>query len=257
MLADERYNIILEMASEDGIIKTAQIKDRLEVSLETVRRDLNYLEKQGKLYKIFGGAKLVSSSNLQLSYDSFSKRTRNKTEEKIRIAKKATEFIVEGQSLALDSGTTSLELAYEIKRKFKKLTVVTNSLNVLNALTDAEGFTIILTGGIYKFDECAFVSDISTAIFENLNIKTFFLTTCGVSVEKGVTYQRVDEILVQRKMMESSEQTILIADSSKIGENSLVQMCGLEEINMIITDDNISKEQVDKFNERGIKIIKA
>lgn len=256
MLADERYTIILQMANHDGIIKNIDIKNKLGVSLETVRRDLNLLERQGRIQKIFGGAKLITGTGGQpVGYDSFNLRTGRHTKEKMRIAEKAASYITEGQSIALDSGTTSVELAFAIKKKFQSLTVVTNSLNVLDALSDAGGFTVILTGGIYKADERSLVSGISTAIFSDLSIKTFFLTTCGVSVEKGVTYQRVDEILVQQKMIECSDQTILIADSSKIGENSLIRMCGLEKISTIITDDSISEEKIECFAKEGIEIV--
>lgn len=258
MLAEERYTLIQQMANPEGIVKTSDIKAKMNVSSETIRRDLNNMENQGRLYKIFGGAKLITQENTkssQMSYAPFNERTRHHVKEKIKVAEKAVTYISEGQSIALDSGTTSVELAYAIKKKFKKLTVITNSLNVLDVLSDADGFTVILTGGIYKADERSLVSDISTAIFADLNIKTFFLTTCGISLEKGVTYQRVDEILVQKKMIESSEQTILITDSSKIGENSLVKMCGLEEISMIITDDNVSREKIDDFIKAGIEIV--
>ena len=127
---------------------------------------------------------------------------------------------------------------------------------IANELADARGITLIVTGGVYRPEESAFVSDIAGLIFSKLNIDVFFLTTCGISVERGVTYQRMDEILVQEKMMESSDQTVVIADSSKLGVNSLVKMCDVDRISRIITDSSASAEQIEPFVRAGIPVEK-
>lgn len=124
-----------------------------------------------------------------------------------------------------------------------------------NELADAQGITLVLTGGIYRADEEAFVSDIATLIFSKINVDIFFLTTCGISVERGITYQRMDEVLVQNKMLEASDRTIVIADSSKLGVNSLVRMCGIEAISMIITDSKASAGQVKAFENAGVRVV--
>ena len=100
------------------------------------------------------------------------------------------------------------------------------------------------------------MSDMAVLIFSKLNIDLFFLTTCGISVERGVTYQRMDEILVQEKMLESSDQTVVIADSSKLGTNSLMKMCDVERISMIITDSGAVREQTAPFERAGIQVKK-
>ena len=133
--------------------------------------------------------------------------------------------------------------------------MVTNSLAVANERAGAEGITRVMTGGIYRPDEEAFVSDIATLIFSKINVDTFFLTTCGISVERGITYPRMDEIIVQNRMMEAAEQTIVITDSSKLGVNSLVRMCGIEEIAMIITDGAITPSQKSAFEDAGVQIV--
>ena len=155
----------------------------------------------------------------------------------------------------MDSGTTALLLAQVIRGKFHALTVVTNSLAVADELAGCEGITLVLTGGIYRADEEAFVSDIATLIFSKINVDTFFLTTCGISVERGITYQRMDEIIVQNKMMEAADQTVVIADSSKLGVNSLVKMCGIDQVSMIITDSSASVEQIRAFENAGVKVV--
>lgn len=127
---------------------------------------------------------------------------------------------------------------------------------IANELADAKGITLIVTGGVYRPEESAFVSDIAGLIFSKLNIDVFFLTTCGISVERGVTYQRMDEILVQEKMMDASGHTYVIADSSKLGVNSLVKMCDVDRISMIITDSAAQTAQMEPFERIGIPVKK-
>lgn len=259
MLTEQRYEKILGMMQEDGSVRVAELKKVMGVSPETVRRDLENLEKRGLIRRTRGGAFLIQpheKTRKSNGYVAFEQREEENPENKMEVARFALEFIKEGQSIALDSGTTALEVARALKKKFRNLTVVTNSCAVISELSDAAGITVIATGGVYRPEEKAFVSDIAGMIFSKLSIDTFFLTTCGISVEKGVTYQRVDEVYVQEKMMEASEQTIVIADSTKLGNNSLVKMCDLDKIAMIITDSQAAKEQLLSFEKAGICVRK-
>lgn len=256
MLAEQRYKEISNVLEREGSIKTSALCTLLGISRETVRRDLETMESRNLLKRIHGGAMSVEISQDKDSfYTSFSKRQMENPELKELIASKAVTYIREGQAIALDSGTTALALAKAIRNKFTSLTVVTNSLAVANELSDAQGISLVMTGGIYRPDEEAFVSDIATLIFSKINVDTFFLTTCGISVERGITYPRMDEILVQNKMMEAAEQTIVITDSSKLGTNSLVRMCGIDQISMIITDAGVSDQQKRAFENAGVQIV--
>ena len=269
MLSEQRYEKISGLLESEGSVKTSTLCSLLSASRETIRRDLETMEAQGLLRRIRGGAmKLepsktdsqmpgvpVQEKNESLQYASFDKRQKQHFLNKEKVARKAAEYISEGQAIALDSGTTALELARGIKHRFHSLTVVTNSLPVAAELADAEGITLVLTGGIYNSDEKAFTSDLATLIFSRINIDILFLTTCGISVERGITYQRVDEIIVQDRMMEASGKTIVIADSSKIGVNSLVKMCGIDRISMIITDSNAPAEQTKALEQAGVQVV--
>lgn len=256
MLAEQRYKEILSLLGQKGSVKTSELCRHLGASRETVRRDFETMEDRGMLKRIHGGAMAVEGSQgSSMEYTSFERRKEENPDSKEMIAERAADFIAEGQAVALDSGTTSLALARVIKRRFKRLTVVTNSLAVVNELADAKGITLVATGGVYRADEEAFVSDIATLIFSKINVDTFFLTTCGISVERGITYQRMDEITVQNKMMEGAGQTIVIADNTKLGVNSLVRMCGIEEIAMIITDPGISEAKKEIFERAGVRVV--
>lgn len=259
MLTEQRYEEIYNLLEREGSVKTTTLCHVLNTSRETVRRDLETMETKGLLRRIRGGAmkKAEVSSEKGFPYTSFYKRKEERSESKWKVAREAVKQIREGQAVALDSGSTSLYLAKAIKETFQSLTVITNSLAVANELADAEEITLVMTGGIYRADEEAFVSDIATLIFSKINVDIFFLTTCGISVERGITYQRMDEIIVQNKMMEAAEKTVVIADSSKIGVNSLVKMCGIEDISMLITDSGVSREQIQAFEEAGVRVVSS
>jgi len=228
----------------------------LSASRETVRRDLENLEKHGMLKRIHGGAiKIETSGEINSVYTPFSQRKNEHSLYKEEVALEASNYISEGQAIALDSGTTSLELARVIKQRFHSLTVVTNSLIIANELADTPGITLILTGGIYNSEEQAFVSDMATFILAYINIDILFLTTCGISLERGITYQRIDDIIIQSKLMEASDKTIVITDSSKLGVNSLVKMCGIEQVSMIITDAHAPAEYIKSLEKAGIEVV--
>jgi len=257
MIPEMRYTQIIAAMQADSTVKNSELVENLGVSQETVRRDLNHLERMGLIRRTAGGAILAEKAvSPPDSYTSFDHREHQNITQKIEVANLAANFVSEGQSLALDSGTTALELAKVLKRRFKTLTIVTNSLPVANELADAQGFTVILTGGIIKRDERSLVSEMATLIFQQLSINIFFMTTCGVSADRGVTYQRMDEMSVQMAMLDASDKAVLIADSSKIGVNSLVKMCDLDRISMLITDKDLSEKHRLELS-RLIKVVTA
>lgn len=256
MLAEQRYQEILNLLDRDGSVKATDLCDILGSSRETVRRDLETLNAQGLIRRIHGGAMRVQSQqSTDTAYTAFADRKKTNLHAKESIARAAVEYIRDGQAIALDSGTTSVALAKAIKNRFRSLTVVTNSLAVARVLANDPNITLLLTGGVYRADEDAFISDHATLIFSKINVDIFFLTVSGVSVERGVTYQRMDEILVQNAMLNASDRVIVIADSTKLGVNSLVTMCGIETISALITDSNAPATQVDAFRRAGVSVV--
>lgn len=255
MLTQQRHKEIIRLLEECGSIKTSALCDILATSRETVRRDLEALEKMKKLQRIHGGAMKLENENENSLYTSFQQRENKNMQAKAAIAQEAVKYISPGQAIALDCGTTGLALAKEIKKSFNSLTVVTNSLAVANELTDAEGITLVLTGGVYSPEERGFPSDLATLILSRINIDLFFLTICGISLDRGITYQRMTDLAIQAKLMEVSDKTVVIADSSKLGVNSLARMCGTEEIDMVITDSLAPTAIVQAFERAGIKVV--
>lgn len=257
MIPEKRYQLILQQLQNEGAVKASELAARLGTSYETVRRDLGHLESQGLLRRSSGGAVLNQEASEESSYQRFGARSEQYPDRKREVARLAMRYIAEGDVIALDSGTTALFLARAIRERFQKLTIVTNSLAIANEVTQKEGFTLILTGGVYRPDEGSLIPDIGEPILSHININTFFLTTCGVSVEKGITYQRMDEVPVQKRMVECAERTIAITDSSKLGVNSLIKMCDITAVCCILTDAQATAEQIQPFIAHGIPVIRS
>lgn len=261
IIAEERYAIILDKLKFDGIVKTSDLKKELNASSETIRKDLKYLDEAGYLDRVHGGAipksDVKPDDNDDDVYISFKVRQSQNSDMKQSIALKAAELVKEGQSIGLDSGTTSYELAKVLKKKFNNLTIVTNSLINAYELVDKKGFTVIATGGVLTPDENSFVSDFATLILDKINLDMMFLTTCGVSLENGITDQRMDEVVIHNKMKDCSKEVVVLSDSTKFNEVSLITVCPLESIDFIITDSNIDVELVEKFRAQEHNIIIA
>ena len=243
----ERY---LNKIQSDGKVSVSVLARKYNVSESTIRRDLTSLENSGFIKRTHGGAILQGAANKDYFYN---EKKNFYLSEKKEMARVAASLVRPGSTIFLGTSTTTNLMAQRLTSA--NLTVVTNSLAVADELAGCEGITLVLTGGIYRADEEAFVSDIATLIFSKINVDTFFLTTCGISVERGITYQRMDEIIVQNKMMEAADQTVVIADSSKLGVNSLVKMCGIDQVSMIITDSGASVDQIRAFENAGVKVV--
>ena len=132
---------------------------------------------------------------------------------------------------------------------------VTNSLVNAHELVDKKGFTVIATGGVLTPDENSFVSDFATLILDKVNLDIMFLTACGVSLDSGITDQRMAEVMVHNKMMDCSKKVVVLSDSTKFSEISLYKVYPLNEVECIVTDSNIDDELVDKFRKEGHNII--
>ncbi|WP_300358664.1 DeoR/GlpR family DNA-binding transcription regulator [Fusobacterium sp.] len=254
MLANDRYNKILDILERDGSVKTSKLVELLGISLETVRRDLDFLEKQGELQKVHGGAILKNKEGTNLTY---SLREIKNTEEKKEIANLALNYIKEGETIALNSSTTNVEIAKLIKNRYSSLTVVTNSLRIAEELADQKSINLILAGGVYNKNEFAFLGEITSNFLDKFSVDKSFVSVGGISLKRGITDFLMDEVLVERKMIEIGEKAIILADSSKIDSNSLIKICEMKDINFILTDSKLSDDIKQKYKDENINIINS
>lgn len=251
MLATDRHHIILDIISREGSVKNSELIKILQVSLETVRRDIEFLSKEGLLQKVHGGA-TQNNKNFENSYFN---RVLNNVPEKIELAKTAINYINEGDTIALNSSTTNLELVKLIKEKNISVTLITNSILIATEVNSCENINLILAGGIYYRKEFAFLGQITANFLSQFSINKCFLSVGGISLKKGVTDFYFDEVLVEKKLIEISESVILLADSSKFENNSLFNICELNKINFIITDSKLDDNLKNKYLKENIKII--
>ena len=264
MILHERHKKILDQLFSDGIVYTAELKDKFNTSFETIRKDLQYLEKEGLLSRVHGGAVPVSEPgnsasafpSLPLPVD-FLKRINNNREQKQQIARKACSFIKEKSCIALDTGTTAYELTLLLLERFESLTIITNSMINALILSKNPNFTVIVTGGIVSHKEKALVTNLTDSLLHNINIDIMFLTTCGIDIDTGIAEQSLDEIAIHKAMAKRTKQLILLADSSKFSRSALFHAYGFDEVSAIITDSGLSGETADKYREKGVPIIIA
>lgn len=245
MLLSQRHDLILKQLSENGSVSNSDLSKSLNVSSETIRKDLELLEKKQLLMRVHGGAVAFNVENKNdaiSSYVNFDVRTEQHLDTKIKLAQKAAEFVSEGQSIALDAGTSSLVLAKVLKEKFNKLTVITNSIKIILEFISNPNITVISTGGLLTREEYSFVSEFSYDILEKFNVDIAFLSASGVTASSGLTDQRLLDVKVQEKMIKCAQKTIALVDSSKFGKPSLAKICSLNDVDVLITDDNISEQ---------------
>ena len=253
MYPQERYEKILNLIEKNGFIRGNTLQKTFSVSLETVRRDFEYLEKEGFIKRVHGGAVIETSSK---KYPAFTGREKENSGEKKEIAEKALKYISEGDSIALDCGTTTLELAKMIKNQFNKLTVITNSLKILNEFSSMDNYTIILAGGIFKNREYSLFGDMTEENLSRFRVDTAFISASGISLTEGITDLRFDELQTQKKMLEIAGKKIILATSPKFETVCLLKLSDFSSIDMIITDSKISSTLYGKYRESGIRIIR-
>lgn len=252
MLAEERKDSIMQMLEEEGSVKVSKLTKIFGVSLETIRKDLEALEKEGLLKRVYGGAVLKRNEIRKLNY---MKREKEFINEKKELAKTAIRYIEEGQSIALNDSTTNIELARELKKNFKELIVITNSLLIVNELIDVDNFTVILTGGILNHKERAFYGEFAESQIPNFIVDKAFISVSGVSLMRGITDFSPEEVQIQKKLMEISQETIVLADSSKIDTVSLIKVEDIDEVNLIITDSKLDSKIMNKYLKNGIELV--
>jgi DeoR family fructose operon transcriptional repressor len=252
MLAEERYRKIMELLRKDRAVKVAVLTELFGVSTETVRRDLDYLEKEGCLKKVYGGAVL---DQVDTSEPKFQEREYWYEEEKSELAQLACRLIREKDSVALDSGTTNLKVARALKKSFESLTILTNSIPVMNELIDKGSFNVIFTGGVLDHGEKAVIGENCLAHLKQYRVNYYFMTPSGISLHSGFTSYGFGEVEVQRAMIDIAGHTIALCNSSCFDKVCLMKICDLIRAESVISDSELSREIKERYETAGINLI--
>lgn len=252
MLPSERYHFILMELESKGIVAIAELENMLNVSTDTVRRDLVHLERLNKLQRVHGGA--VSKEDV-VTNQAFAKREVKFIDRKKEIASVAAGFVKERGAISLNAGTTNIELAKYLSSGFEQLTVITNSLKVAEVLSGKKGFTVILPGGILNHDEFSLYGSSTGDEIARFNIDTAFISVNAISLEKGLTDFRLGEAEVINAMIRNAGQAVVVADSSKFETVSYLNICGLDRVRAIVTDSELNEELKRKYEDKKVNIV--
>ncbi len=253
MLANQRRDKIIELLKEDGSAKVIDLAKLFRVTEVTIRQDLEKLEKEGLVLREHGGAFL---KNVEAQVRAFSLANQDNMDKKERIANKCMEFIESGDSIILDSGSTTTEIAKKL-RGIKSLTVITNALNIALMLGAEPGIEVIMTGGEFKPPTLSLTGQKAADFFKGLNVQKLFLATAGLSLKSGLTYPSISDIVVKKAMIEAAETTYLVADSTKMGKTAFASMGALSLVDYIIIDDGIDEKHKQVFKDHEIELIIA
>jgi DeoR/GlpR family transcriptional regulator of sugar metabolism len=253
MLANQRREKIKDLLKEDGSAKVINLARIFRVSEVTIRQDLEKLEKDGYITREHGGAFLKS---LEDNLRSFTLLNRDNMDRKAVIGRMAAGFIDNGDTIILDSGSTTTEIAKNLSGK-KNLTVITNALNIALILGAEPGIEVIVTGGEFKPPTLSLTGQKAAAFFTDLHVDKLFLATAGISLRSGLTYPGLSDIIVKKAMIDAAAVKYLVADSTKIGKNSFASLGALSLIDYIITDSFIEKGNLQLFRDHQIEIIIA
>ena len=248
MLARDRHAAIENLVRANNIILIGEIANKFDVSLETARRDLETLQDMGIVRRIHGGAVLVSASGPSSANNPHTNN--NSYSEKKGIGFHAASLVGHGETLFLGNGTTVLEMAHHLK-SLKDLTVITNSIMIVNALINSDVKLIVL-GGTLKNNEQIIYSHDTEQAFEKYYVdKAFF--SCGGISDKGVT--DYGDVLDRNRLAEHTQEMILLADSGKFGRNAKVKVCNTSILDKVIVDSNVDPKHLVKLYKQGIEVI--
>ena len=257
MNAAERHNKIVEIVLDKGHVNIADICKMFVVSEMTARRDLNSLDRQGLLRRVHGGA----IANLGRSYEpSFQTRAVKNQKAKIAIGLEAAELIYDGDSIALDVGTTTLEIVQGLRGK-RNLTIVTSCLQIANKVVDQLSLDIdarlILAGGIIRPRELSMIGPIPEQVYQEFHVDKAFIGIGGISLEDGLTEYNIEDTQIKKILIRCAREKIVVADGSKFSVTTFASVAPLEAVDKIVTDNSAPAHIIAQIREQGVEVILA
>jgi DeoR/GlpR family transcriptional regulator of sugar metabolism len=247
-----RQSAISEAVMAEGAVRIEQLAERFNISLMTVHRDLDELEARGLLRKSRGVASAMSTSLVESS-DVY--RLHRQLHEKKALARAAMQFVEPGQAIFLDDSTTVLQMA-ELLPQRAPLTVITNVLTLMNALTGARGISLLALGGDYYNWCSAFMGRMTTAAISTLRADIFIMSTAAIT-DDTVFHQTAETVDVKRAMFDASARRILLVDHTKFERRALHSLAKLSEFDIVIVDEQTGHEHITRMRSQGVHVVVA
>jgi DeoR family transcriptional regulator of aga operon len=252
LLVEERRRHIREMVAQRGRVTVGELAARFGMSLVTARNDLNALAAIGALVRSRGGAlALRDDQDLPIVVKQTLRRA-----EKVRIAEAAVSMISEGQTIVLDSGTTTAEIARQIRGlKLQSVTVITNALNIAVLLAGAPHITLVMLGGVLRPSSDSLGGPQAEAALQGLHADILFLGFDGLDPDIGVMTPHLLEARLNQRMLEIARSVVAVGDASKLGRRSVSVIARIEQVDCIITDASAAPEAVEALRQRGAQVV--
>jgi DeoR family transcriptional regulator, aga operon transcriptional repressor len=250
LLIEERRRRIRELLREEGRVTVDALAARFGISLVTIRADLSILESAGALTRTHGGALSVPDADQSLDVKQLQHRA-----EKQRIAAAAADLIRDGETLILDSGTTTAQLARRIRTlELKSINVITNALNIAALLIDVPSVRLIVPGGILRRESNSLSGPMAETALSTLRANRLYLGADGVDPQIGVMTPHLAEAELNAKMIGISQQVVVVADSSKFARRNISLIARVEQLHMLITDRAAPHDAVEQLRQRGVEV---
>jgi DeoR/GlpR family transcriptional regulator of sugar metabolism len=231
-ISTKRKQIIQDKIDQEQSVQVSELARELGVSEMTIRRDLSDLERIGVLKRTHGGA----VKDVSRSYEPpFTMRQHAAEYEKQLIAREAVSFVCEGDTIAVDSGTTTIELARELL-SFTNLTIVTPSVHIAMMFLDHPSITVLLSGGQLRKHEGSLVGRFTRSMFSSLYFDSFFVSGAALSEDAGLTDYIIEDAAIKQMIMGHAKKTIALMNAEKFGRTAFAQVGELREIDVLVTD---------------------
>ena len=255
----ERFTVsrrkkILERLHTTGEVLITDLSREFEVSEVTIRNDLEHLERKNQLIRARGGA--IHSENHVGIDPRLTEKNKLHTAEKAAIGKKAASLIRDGETIIIDSGSTTAEIVKHLG-DIRQLNVITNALNIANLLMAYSNINVIIPGGYLRQNSMSLVGPLAERNLRGFYVDKLFLSTDGFDTTQGIYTPNIDEAHLNGMMINIAKEVILVMDSSKFKRKSLAFICTLDKIRTVVTDRNIPEDDKKRLEEANVEVIIA
>jgi len=246
---------ISELVRQHGSVQVSSLAQRFGVSLQTVRKDLRYLAERGVMARAYGGGIDSSAVGVNQSEPHYEAKRTTHLEEKRRIGARAAALVRPGDTIAIDSGTTAIQLAEALPDI--DITVVTNDFGVLTALSPKANINLVMLGGELRRKNMAFYGGLTVEALGALHVDLLFLGVDGFDLERGITTHYEPEAMLNRKMVEAARVVVAITDSSKFGKICLHRIIPVSGLDTLITDTGTPADVAQACQALGVELLLA
>jgi DeoR family L-fucose operon activator len=251
MLVAERWQKIIQLVNERGSIRVTELSELCDVTEETIRRDLDKLESDGKLIRSHGGAISVREIHAEIPYHE--RETMNE-EQKRNIAREAVNYVVDNDRIILDASTTAWYMAQHLPNR--PLIVITNSLKVAMELSTKDKIQVISTGGQLSPRSLSSVGPLAERSLDHYHVDKAFLSCKGLHLGRGISESNEQQALIKRKMISIADHVTILADYSKMGTQALTHVASWEQIDRVITDGQTDLKAVSDLQDVNVEVVR-